>query len=157
MCHLSHFTSTLELTWWRHEMETFSLLLALCAGNSPVPGESPTQRPVTRSLMFSLICARIKGWVNNGEAGDLRCYHAHYDIIVMYNLQWSIFYLTSYYISLDAMVSPSTVLLIITPSTPEMHKRKVHKMLKDAQMFHNVTHKVYYAPEMIRFKESYQF
>ena len=25
--------------WWRHQMETFSALLAICAGNSPVPGE----------------------------------------------------------------------------------------------------------------------
>ena len=31
-------------------METFSALLALCAGISPVPGEFPTQRPVTRSF-----------------------------------------------------------------------------------------------------------
>ena len=31
-------------------METFPALLALCAGNSPVPGEFPTQRPVTRSF-----------------------------------------------------------------------------------------------------------
>ena len=29
-------------------METFSALLAICAGNSPVSGEFPTQRPVTR-------------------------------------------------------------------------------------------------------------
>ena len=36
--------------WWRHQMETFSALLAICAGNSPVPGEFPTQRPVTRSI-----------------------------------------------------------------------------------------------------------
>ena len=36
------------LTWWRHQMETFSALLAICAGNSPVPGEFPAQRPVTR-------------------------------------------------------------------------------------------------------------
>ena len=28
----------------------FSALLALCAGNSPVPGEFPAQRPVTRSF-----------------------------------------------------------------------------------------------------------
>ena len=27
--------------WWRHQMETFSALLALCAGNSLVTGESP--------------------------------------------------------------------------------------------------------------------
>ena len=38
------------IPWWRHQMETFSALLAICAGNSPVPGEFPTQRPVTRSF-----------------------------------------------------------------------------------------------------------
>ena len=38
------------ISWWRHQMETFSALLAIGAGNSPVPGESPTQRPVTRSF-----------------------------------------------------------------------------------------------------------
>ena len=31
-------------------METFSALLAICAGNSPVYGEFPAQRPVTRSF-----------------------------------------------------------------------------------------------------------
>ena len=36
--------------WWRHQMEKFSALLAICAGNSPVTGEFPTQRPVTRSF-----------------------------------------------------------------------------------------------------------
>ena len=39
-----------QITWWRHQMEIFSALLAICAGNSPVPGEFPTQRPVTRSF-----------------------------------------------------------------------------------------------------------
>ena len=34
-------------------------------------------------LMFSLICTRINGWVNSGEAGDLRRHHAHYDVTVM--------------------------------------------------------------------------
>ena len=37
-------------TWWRHQMETFSASLALCAGNSPVADEFPSQRPVTRSF-----------------------------------------------------------------------------------------------------------
>ena len=36
--------------WLRHQMEAFSALLAICAGNSPVPGEFPAQRPVTRSF-----------------------------------------------------------------------------------------------------------
>ena len=37
-------------SWWRHQMETFSALLALCAGNSAVTGEFTPQRPVTRSF-----------------------------------------------------------------------------------------------------------
>ena len=36
--------------WWRHQTEIFSALLALCAGNSPVSGEFPAQRPVTRNF-----------------------------------------------------------------------------------------------------------
>ena len=36
--------------WWRHQMETFSASLAICAGNSPFAGEFPAQRPVTRSF-----------------------------------------------------------------------------------------------------------
>ena len=38
------------ISWWRHQMETFSPLLALCAGNSLVTGEFPSQRPVTQSF-----------------------------------------------------------------------------------------------------------
>ena len=37
-------------SWWRHQVEKFSALLAICAGNSPVPGEFPTQKPVTQSF-----------------------------------------------------------------------------------------------------------
>ena len=62
-------------------METFPVLLAICAGNSPVPGEFPTQSPVTRSfdVFFDL---RVK----NRKAGDLRRYRAHYDVSVMQNI-----------------------------------------------------------------------
>ena len=44
------------IAWWRHQMEPFSALLALCAGNSPITGEFPTQRPVMRSfdIFFNL-------------------------------------------------------------------------------------------------------
>ena len=69
--------------WWHHQMETFSALLAICAGNSPVPVNSPHKGQWRGALMFTLICARINGWVNNREAGDLRRYRAHYDVIVM--------------------------------------------------------------------------
>ena len=64
-------------------METFSALLAICAGNSPVNGKFPAQRPVTQSfdVFYDL---RLNGWVNNREAGDLRPYHVHCDVIVMW-------------------------------------------------------------------------
>ena len=35
------------------------------------------------ALIFSLICVWINGWVNNCEAGDLRRYRAHYNVIVI--------------------------------------------------------------------------
>ena len=47
----------LATPWWRYQMETFSALLACCAGNSPVTGEFPSQRPVTRiSDVFFDLC-----------------------------------------------------------------------------------------------------
>ena len=64
-------------------METFSALLALCAGNSPVSGEFPAQRPVTRSFDVFFDRRQLNGWVNSREAGDLRRYRAHYDVMVM--------------------------------------------------------------------------
>ena len=57
------------VSWWRNQMETFSALLALCAGNSPVSGEFPAQRPVTRSfdVFFDLrlikrLSKHSRGW-----------------------------------------------------------------------------------------------
>ena len=49
-------------------METFSALLAICAGNSPVPGEFPAQRPVTRSfdVFFDL---RLNKWFSKQSWG----------------------------------------------------------------------------------------
>ena len=38
------------IPWWRHQIKTFSMLLAFCAGNSPVTGEFPAQWPVTRGF-----------------------------------------------------------------------------------------------------------
>ena len=60
--------------WWRHQMEAFSALLAICA---------PHKGQWRGALVFTLICVWINGWVNNREAGDLRRNHAHYDVTVM--------------------------------------------------------------------------
>ena len=68
--------------WRRHQMDTFSALLALCVGNSPVTGEFPAQRPVTRSFDVFFDLRLITGWVNNRKAGDLRRHRAHYDVTI---------------------------------------------------------------------------
>ena len=70
-------------------METFSALLALCAGNSPVPVNSPHKGQWRGAMMFSLICTWISDWVNNREAGDLRRHRGHYDVNVMMILTYS--------------------------------------------------------------------
>ena len=65
--------------WWPHQMETFSALLALCAGNSPVAGEFPSQRPVTRSfgVFFDLR-------LNKRLSKQSRRHRTHYGVIVMF-------------------------------------------------------------------------
>ena len=70
-------------SWWRHPMETISALLAICADNSPVIGDFPTQRQVTRSFEVFVDLRLNKGWVNTGEAGDLRRHRVHYDVTLM--------------------------------------------------------------------------
>ena len=78
--------------WWRHKM-------AFCAGNPPVTGAFPSQRPMPPvtvvspnkgqwrgALKFSLICAWANGWANNRHASDLRRYRGHYDAIAMTEL-----------------------------------------------------------------------
>ena len=47
ICHMGWWS---PMPWWRQQIETFPALLAICAGNSPVPGEFPAQRPVTQSF-----------------------------------------------------------------------------------------------------------
>ena len=49
-------------------METCSALLAFCVENSPVSGEFPAQRPVTRSfdVLFDL---RLNKWLNKQSQG----------------------------------------------------------------------------------------
>ena len=46
-------------SWWRHQMETFSMLLALCEGNPPVTGWIPSQRPATRRFGVFFHLSRV--------------------------------------------------------------------------------------------------
>ena len=54
------------------------------------PVNSPHKGQWREALMFSLICARINGWVNYDEAGDLRRPRARYDVTVMANILISV-------------------------------------------------------------------
>ena len=71
-------TSHDDVIKWKHFPR-----LTICAGNSPVTGEFPAERPVTRSFDIFFIRAWMNGWLNNREAGDLRSHRAHYDVTVM--------------------------------------------------------------------------
>ena len=61
---LSVRTGSQLMTWWHHQMETDSALLALCARHSPVtPHKGPSQRAVTRRFDVCLIL--IPAWISN--------------------------------------------------------------------------------------------
>ena len=64
---------------WRH----FPRYWPFVRGIHRSPVNSPHKGQWRGALMFSLIWARIDGWVNNHEAADLRRYRAHYDVTVM--------------------------------------------------------------------------
>ena len=64
---------------WKH----FPRYWPFVRGIHRSPVNSPHKGQWRGALMFSLICTRINGWVNNGEAGDLRRHRHHYDVIVM--------------------------------------------------------------------------
>ena len=92
-----------ETAWWRHQMETFSALLAICAGNSSVPGEFPAQRPVTRNfdVFFDLrlnkrLSKQPRGWWFETPSWSLwrQCNGSAWWFFVsveMKNLHWKMF------------------------------------------------------------------
>ena len=69
----------LVLSWLRNQMETFSALLAFVRGIHRWPVNCPHKG----QWRGALICARINGWVNKREGGDLRRYRAHYNATTM--------------------------------------------------------------------------
>ena len=64
---------------WKH----FPRYWPFVRGIHRSPVNSPHKGQWHGALMFTLICARINGWVNNREADDLRRHRAHCDFIVM--------------------------------------------------------------------------
>ena len=68
-----------DVIQWKH----FPRYWPFVRGIHRSPVNSPHKGQRRGALMFSLICSWIKGWLNNGEAGDLRRHRAHYGVTVM--------------------------------------------------------------------------
>ena len=73
----------MKISWWLHQMKTFSAYWPFVRAIHWSLVNSSHKGQWRGALMFSLIWAWINHWVNNGEAGDLRRYRSHYDVIVM--------------------------------------------------------------------------
>ena len=73
---------------WKH----FPRYWPFVRGIHRSPVNSPHKGQWRGALMFTLICARINGWVNNREAGDLRRYRAHYDVTVMWLIWFTLYH-----------------------------------------------------------------
>ena len=88
---LNKMIAILQTTWWRHQMEIFSALLALCAGNSPVNGEFPPQRPVTRSsdVFFDLRLSK-QSWGWGFETPSRSLWRHRNDIFKCLIMKWTV-------------------------------------------------------------------
>ena len=76
-----YFTVIIFFTMTSSNWDIFRVT-GLCEGNSPVTDEFPSQRLVT--WRFDVFFAWTNGWVNNRDAGDLRCHRTHYDVTVVF-------------------------------------------------------------------------
>ena len=76
--HPTHFCHDNVIKW-----KPFPRYFPFVRGIHRSPVNSPHKGQWRGALMFSLICVWINNWVYNREAGDLRRYRAHYDVIVM--------------------------------------------------------------------------
>ena len=75
-----------SVVWWHDDVikwKHFPRYWPFVRGIHRSPVNSPHKGQLRGAFMFSMICARTNGWVNNGEAGDLRRHRVHYDVIVM--------------------------------------------------------------------------
>ena len=68
-----------DIIKWKH----FPRYWRFVRGIHRWPVNSPHKGQWCWALMFFVMCVWINSWVNNHEAGDFRCHHAHYDVTVM--------------------------------------------------------------------------
>ena len=68
------------ISWWRHQMETFSAFWPFVRGMHRPPVDSPHKGQWRGAFIFSW---SANGWANTRDAGDLKHHLAHYDVTVM--------------------------------------------------------------------------
>ena len=93
------FRSVFMMTSWNGNI--FRVTGPLCG---EFTGEFPSQSQRHGALMCYLICARINGWVNNLEAGYLKCHRAHHDVIVIDIDPFTLSFTECYFIRLVATI-----------------------------------------------------
>ena len=96
--------------WWRRQMGTFSALLAICARNSPITGEFPAQRPVTRRFdgFFDLCLNKrsskySRGWWFETQLFPLWRHSNVY--LLLYHTPFAVFVCDSFLRNLDVCCS----------------------------------------------------
>ena len=68
-------------TWWCHDLEMLSALLALCVGNPPVTGGFPSQRTRNAEVWCVYFLFAISCWTNSPVASDFRCLNSHVTLL----------------------------------------------------------------------------
>ena len=139
LIHLFHTTFVCECDCpWRYiKLKCFPHYWHFVRGIHRSPVNSPHKGQWRGTLMFSLISVWINDWVNNYEASDLRRYHAHYVITVMYfrlfrdnkwvtclfqllsNIQWNQ--------DILLLFSPHVLLHLLFPPSKNLYIRHVLK------------------------------
>ena len=76
----TYYTCHDDVIKWRH----FPRYWPFVRGIHRSPVNSPHKGQWRGALMLSLMYAKLNVWVNTREAGDLRRYRIHYDVIVMH-------------------------------------------------------------------------
>ena len=95
------------------------------------PLNSPHKGQWRGDLMFILICARINGWVNNGEAGDLRRYRAHYDVIVMFTgavVLWNVYFFNAVVFNINISLYTTYIFRMVYAAISCVEKKHVEIM-----------------------------
>ena len=84
---MTHWYIQTDISYFKHgeaiKWKYFPRYWPFMRGIHRSPVNSPHKGQWSEALKFSLICAWTNCWINNHEAGDLRRYRAHYDVIVM--------------------------------------------------------------------------